>query len=682
MTAVQGTNDSSVISKCSMISKGYIQDEFLKYFVKKKIPRTSLINRGYYIRVKCIQHILYEFLQIHFSGNYQIVSFGAGFDSSYFNLKSNSKLSRCLYIEIDFPEVMIKKFKCIQNNPFLDKLLSRKKYINNNEIVLFTDDYILIGADLQNIQNLDFICKEIGISYLVPTLFLSECAIVYMDTNSSDSLIHWSSNKFPNSAFITYEQVCPNDGFGIVMQKHFASIGSPLKALTKYESIMSQQKRYQSLGWNSCYVFTMNDFYNNLPYDEKARIKTLEIFDEYEEWHLKCSHYVLICACQGVLLSLLYSSQKITSNNQLIAYGNSIRWNFLPICTHLQRFGHKSVLIENQLIAVIGGFGHKKGKHLRLNDLVLYDLKSGNHLCYDVHFNGIPQSIMHTSLECLSCNCLIILGGRFSPLKTQSEVLYINPKVNSDISQTEFCMHDTKVLWTKCKFELQDQNQSCNIKKFFCKSISTVGCKPCDRWRHTATLVSLNDIDHIVIFGGCNLQNEIMNDCFILSIKTQTWKQIKNCEYFPAPRHSHSAVAWNSKVIISGGLGHEDQPLNSVFILDLETESWMKLQLSDLLPRYSHTSHIWKEKLILLGGVNTFSGFSPGVAIVNLLTLMVREMRLPIQDPENPIILHKHSSELIEETQEIVILGGGGNCFSFGTHLNSRPIVIPLQQFI
>ena len=43
----------------------------------------------------------------------------------------------------------------------------------------------------------------------------------------------------------------------------------------------------------------MNAFFNNLPNEEQQRIKYLEPFDEYEEWHLKCSHYIILCALQG-----------------------------------------------------------------------------------------------------------------------------------------------------------------------------------------------------------------------------------------------------------------------------------------------------------------------------------------------------------------------------------------------
>lgn len=42
-------------------------------------------------------------------------------------------------------------------------------------------------------------------------------------------------------------------------------------------------------------------------------------------------------------------------------------------------------------------------------------------------------------------------------------------------------------------------------------------------------------------------------------------------------------------------------------------------------------------------------------------------------------MLHNHSTVPISE-DEILILGGGGNCFSFGTHLNSEPLILKFSS--
>ena len=41
----------------------------------------------------------------------------------------------------------------------------------------------------------------------------------------------------------------------------------------------------------------MNDAYANLISKEKKdELEQMELFDEFEEWHLKCCHYMILCA--------------------------------------------------------------------------------------------------------------------------------------------------------------------------------------------------------------------------------------------------------------------------------------------------------------------------------------------------------------------------------------------------
>lgn len=52
------------------------------------------------------------------------------------------------------------------------------------------------------------------------------------------------------------------------------------------------------------------------------------------------------------------------------------------------------------------------------------------------------------------------------------------------------------------------------------------------------------------------------------------------------------------------------------------------------------------------------------------------------QEPniEIPIMLHNHDSILLDhDKRKLYTIGGGGNCFSFGTHFNSSLLEITLQ---
>lgn len=45
-----------------------------------------------------------------------------------------------------------------------------------------------------------------------------------------------------------------------------------------------------------------------------------------------------------------------------------------------------------------------------------------------------------------------------------------------------------------------------------------------------------------------------------------------------------------------------------------------------------------------------------------------------------PLMLHSFCSELTDpEEAELLLVGGGGNCFSFGTHFNLQPVTVDLR---
>lgn len=144
-----------------------------------------------------------------------MVSLGAGYDSSCFRLLSEG--ARCIFVEVDYPQTVVSKCAIIQSTPDLLALLHNPMFDLANDISpLKSDHYSLVGIDLCNITLLEKILLAI-INPSHPTLFLSECVMTYMDVKHSQNLIKWSSDKFVNALFVTYEQIHPTDGFGLVM---------------------------------------------------------------------------------------------------------------------------------------------------------------------------------------------------------------------------------------------------------------------------------------------------------------------------------------------------------------------------------------------------------------------------------------------------------------------------------
>lgn len=78
--------------------------------------------------------------------------------------------------------------------------------ISNTE--LHSKNYHIIGTDLKNNKELEYKLIQCGINYNVPTLFISECVLVYIETAHSQKLLLWIASKFKEALFVNYEQVC------------------------------------------------------------------------------------------------------------------------------------------------------------------------------------------------------------------------------------------------------------------------------------------------------------------------------------------------------------------------------------------------------------------------------------------------------------------------------------------
>ncbi|KAK9760445.1 carboxy methyl transferase for protein phosphatase 2A, variant 2 [Basidiobolus ranarum] len=214
--AVRGTNDDATISKHSAVNLGYLEDKFTKYFVKRGARRPPIINRGSYVRTRCIDSLINLFINCS-TDKKQIVSLGAGSDTRYFLLKEQN-INPHLYIEVDFPEVTSRKLATIYKNPELKGLLDKEATLGNGGTELYSKDYLLLSGDLRRFtEDLVPRLQELGFDSSLPTLFLSECVLIYLDPTYSDKIVQWATKEVLNSMFITYEQILPDDPFGQMM---------------------------------------------------------------------------------------------------------------------------------------------------------------------------------------------------------------------------------------------------------------------------------------------------------------------------------------------------------------------------------------------------------------------------------------------------------------------------------
>ncbi|CAK6967691.1 tRNA wybutosine-synthesizing protein 4 isoform X2 [Scomber scombrus] len=588
-TAVQGTNDNSVVSKVSAAAQGYFQDAFLQHFVSKVARRAPLINRGYYVRWRAVDHCIKRFLQMTENCPVrQILSLGSGFDSLYFRLHADGALDRAVVFEVDFSDVTRRKAALIASNSTLQGMLDPDLPSLTGPLYVSSSQYRLLGVDVREDSQVEEALGAAGVDWTAPTLILSEVVLTYMETKWSDAVISWAAKLLPLSLFVMYEQIHPHDPFGRIMQDHFLKLNSTLHALQQYPDTAAQTHRFLDKGWEQCVCLDMNDFYLKLvPEEERHRVERLEPFDEYEEWHQKCSHYFILTASRGSLTA-----------QALLTHPPGVR---------------------------------------------LY------HTATPVPGGGT-----------------VVYGGRSSPLNPVRGLF--------------------KVTLHPCDPPGSVNSEDRDTVKLCEEQIDYTGNPPPPRWRHTATTVSHKGKDFLFVFGGKNESEAALGDCYFLCLEQQHWTEIPVQGVAPEARHSHSACPYQGGAVVFGGLGKRGVPLgDTVMLRPIERGfCWERIEVKPSpFPRYSHSAHVIGEKLVVVGGVWLHSDGVPGVVVINLTTGSSVEFSLDTTSVPWPLMLHSFCSELTDQkNQELLLIGGGGNCFSFGTHFNPQPVTVDLRPVL
>ncbi|KAM6181886.1 tRNA wybutosine-synthesizing protein 4 [Erethizon dorsatum] len=671
--AVQSTNDSSALSKSSLASRGYVDDAFTSLLIPATARRTPLIHRGYYIRARAVRHCVHTFLERTSAcpdePRAQILSLGAGSDSLYFRLKASGLLAGAGVWEVDFPDVARRKAERIGDTPELCALIGPFQRGSPESALCFESlDYRILGLDLRQLRRLEESLDAAGLDAAAPTLLLAEAVLTYLQPSSAAALIAWAAQRFPNGLFVMYEQMKPQDAFGQVMLQHFQQLNSPLHGLDLFPDVESQRRRFLQAGWTACSAMDMNEFYRCfLPAEERQRMEHLEPFDEFEEWHLKCSHYFILTASRGDTLSQILVLPPSEAFSRVDPASPSGVFPVKVVTngsqgSNLKRYGHASVLLSPGIVLSAGGFGEQEGRHCRVNKLHLFsrychDEWKSSQICSwgtGLQWDG---RLYHTMTR-LSDTQVLVLGGRLSPVSPALGALQLHLCESEDNSTEALNVTITKV-------GSEDYTLSC--------------------WRHSTTEVSYQNENYLFVYGGRNVVEPVLRDWHFLHVGKMAWVRIPVEGDAPEARHSHSACPWQGGAIIAGGLGASEEPLKSVVFLRPISRGflWESIDIQPpVTPRYSHTSHVFNGQLLLVGGVWIHSSSVPGVTVINLSTGLSTEYQIDTTSVPWPLMLHNHTSILLPEEQQLLLFGGGGNCFSFGTYFNPHTVTLDLSSLI
>ncbi|RPB19569.1 LCM-domain-containing protein [Terfezia boudieri ATCC MYA-4762] len=687
---IQGTNDSSIVSNYST-EQIYASDGHSSYFtpfvgIDRVRRRSPLINRGSWLLMRCVEHVVQSFLTECSPGAKKVVvNLGCGYDPLPFEFLSQGFQDNILYVDIDYPAVISIKAQKVASDPQLTPLLHNIQQetgpAHQPQVRIRSDEYLAIGCNLEQLDWLNALFEKEGILDC-EILFTAEVSVTYMRTEAANALIKWAGS-LPNAKFSFLEQLIP-DGpdhpFARTMLKHFESLKTPLQSVRAYPTLQSQVKRFMAYGWENVHASDLLGFWaNKMNNSEKDHPWRCEEFDEWEEFYLFAQHYCLLLAqnhgtdndpntlfFKSVATNISKggescSSWQLCSDGLVeelvpLVYASSGDFHAKVIPTpskkFLSRFGAAEALNESAIMHY-GGLtvAGRTNEHIVISSTSLFAQKPyGDHS---------PKARMCHTLTKIDENIHLLFGGRTAPTNVLGDTwLYGSGK------------------WKQWQYPGEQWRLFASGPVF-----------PRPRSRHCA--VANKSRKEVLVFGGIGEGNEVLGDWHVFNLEKQTWSQVivtnaqGSNERTPPPRFAASMCTIADGVaIMTGGIDGDQNVLHDMWkVMWNETEVIVEQitlhpQVKRLLWRFgAQLVKISDMELLLIGGVSGGSLMRTPETIVTIdVSNDIRVTGTYAISIELSPLLVGFTAGLIRGT--LVLAGGGAVCFGFGAEWNTNVLAV------
>jgi tRNA wybutosine-synthesizing protein 4 len=432
------------------------------------------------------------------------------------------------------------------------------------------------------------------------------------------------------------------------MQNHFKKLNTPLLSLLRYPSLRAQAKRFLAAGYNEVETCDLNTFYYGvMQADERNAALQLELFDEYEELGAFLCHYFVLLArnmpSRTALSPLSGGWEYISWGSDTFLNGIAAPSNRCHISpspesssklvslTSLPRLQRRFAATSSSRLGFLFQGGLSPTTRLSTSTKLLRGSSTDK-----IRGCASPPSRMCHTMTSLGDGRVLLVGGREAP----------------QAGLSDSWIYDTE--WRKIE------------------NIPGGGI-----YRHCAATVNS---DAVVVFGGRRDGGKVSSSWYLYKTE-QGWREI-SCVGDVPPLWGASLSWANDCGVLLGGVDAEGDCLGDVYAWTLDqktlTVTLKKWSLSEhersLTRRYGAKLIPWTDgEFLLVGGAGSHRclPWSDQFVILSPVKEPVRLMDLE-KPPEGEPWLIGHDVAVQEKTGEIVVLGGGGVSFSFGSFWNEK----------
>lgn len=444
------------------------------------------------------------------------------------------------------------------------------------------------------------------------------------------------------------------------MIQHFDNLHTPLRSIHRYPQLPDQENRFLQAGWRSAHAMSLWELWNDpsfLSTERRLGLNDIEPFDEWEDFVLFASHYFLLEASNGVPTQRTTSNGNtadhipiIINDTQFSSMQRKSPMTSIPFATpgsprnvH-RRFG-AALSLSPEVIGHYAGLGSQS----RNNSTDVYRNVNADHK-RQVLPPGVIEARMCHTITRLKDGSSLLVGGRSSPDRARSDAWY-------------------------------GGNQSWE----------RVDDLPFPVYRHCAcSIIRSNGEEAVLIFGGRTNGRDAL-DHWLLWHDSTGWIPVSVSGDPISPRFGAAMASTSgSQGIVLGGMGAEGTIYQDLWLWEVADvdgspsvtlvkcmNSFVSSKISPaLVYRFGACVVQSIMGILVVGGVanrvlpNRFACIclpetsDDGLQFTEPFAI---EWSPSVRSQDRPLFVG-HS--ILEQCGSVIIVGGGVNCFSFGTYWN------------